>query len=273
VVIPVCGRMKYLSECFNSVWKQSRGPAHMEILIVNSGEFLLGDYCFPATVKHFQDDLGAIRNWNRAIGLTRGRWIHLLHDDDYVLPGFYAALERMSPSAGVASTGYENEDGNFTITFSKRIAPERGVLDRPAWLNRIGVANHLNPPAVVVARSTYEHIGLYHPDLGYCPDWELYKRAACFFDWWNEPGLLARYRQHDQSGTLTADLIQKYRAARQAIALSERYYPAKIAAEVASQSRHFWYELALVDSLNRARNGDHGVAAGILREAAQLLEG
>src|SRR4051794_25496330 len=32
-------------------------------------------------------------NWNRCIELARGEWIHILHQDDSVKPGFYNAME------------------------------------------------------------------------------------------------------------------------------------------------------------------------------------
>jgi GT2 family glycosyltransferase len=44
-------------------------------------------------------------NWNRAIVAARGDLVHLLHQDDYVLPGFYARMDevfRRTPSIGMA---------------------------------------------------------------------------------------------------------------------------------------------------------------------------
>ncbi len=41
---------------------------------------------------HNATRLGIGGNWNRAIELSRGTWIHLLHQDDHILPGFYRQL-------------------------------------------------------------------------------------------------------------------------------------------------------------------------------------
>ncbi len=42
--------------------------------------------------------------WNACIERARGEWVHILHQDDYVLPGFYeevGEIARLQPDAGL----------------------------------------------------------------------------------------------------------------------------------------------------------------------------
>jgi len=56
------------------------------------------------------NNVGQHKTTNFGIDKSRGRWIHILHDDDWVMPGFYATMRRgveMAPqSVGVAFCMY-----------------------------------------------------------------------------------------------------------------------------------------------------------------------
>ena len=39
-------------------------------------------------------NLGMAGCWNKCVQIARGRWVHLLHQDDYLNPGFYERLEQ-----------------------------------------------------------------------------------------------------------------------------------------------------------------------------------
>src|SRR6185436_3557572 len=109
-------RTRYLLECLASVLAQWPGEREMEIVVVDNGSD-------PPLAELVQSlGLGIVRyhrhaqtialqqNWNSAVAASRGRWVHLLNDDDYVLPGFYAALraslETCPDSVAAAFTGY-----------------------------------------------------------------------------------------------------------------------------------------------------------------------
>ena len=248
VVIPVVNRPEYFPETLASVLTQWTGAEEMEIIVLDNGSepaqwkipYDLGKriiryYRFPTTVSLEE-------NWNTAVALCRGQWIHLLHHDDYVLPGFYArlkaSLENCPDSVGAAFTGYENINKERQIIFCQQHYPEnyRGVVQD--WIMRIGVSCSLSPPSVVIRRVAYEELGGYKLDLPYTCDWEFYKRVASFYDWWFEPGILVHYREHSKSITLEENMNGSSGIAfLRAIEISESYLPEEYRAEITAKSR------------------------------------
>ena len=94
-------RADYLEETLKSVLQQDPGPAQMQIELV--------DDCSPdgapvELVRRIAGDRIAVHRepannglagiWNRCIERARGEWVHILHQDDIVLPGFYEHLCR-----------------------------------------------------------------------------------------------------------------------------------------------------------------------------------
>lgn len=171
VIIPLHRSRPGLERCLKSVaaqWNQD-----MEILLVDHrhNAAALG-FCLPPEVGLlYVDDTGSMAgDWNRAIAQAKGRRIHLMHDDDYLLPRFYDSLDHVP--APFTVTGYRNEDQTGKVTF------EHKACTQPVW-PAIAINNQHQPSAVVIERAVYEQFGGYltNPELRHCPDWELYARV------------------------------------------------------------------------------------------------
>lgn len=255
VVLPIYStnnRTNYLFECLVSVLRQWCGEEEMEIVIIDDASPVplkdLVDEIGQGIIRYYRNsqNRGAYQNFNTAVAISQGQWIHLLHDDDYVLPGFYArlrqSLETCPPSVGAAFTGYENVNEQGKVVFSQQVyGDNRGIAEN--FIQMIGVVNPLNMPAVVVRRSTYEHLGGYLPELNYTGDWEFYKRVTAFYDWWYEPEILAHYRQHTHNITTESILSgSQGTCLRRAIEISEDYIPVEITAK--SRRHNFNYCLS-----------------------------
>ncbi|MBD2342905.1 tetratricopeptide repeat protein [Anabaena subtropica] len=281
VVIPALNRPESFPECLASVLAQWTGPEDMEILVLDNGsnpslceivnflgKGIIRYYRFPETVPLQQ-------NWNTVVALSRGQWIHLLHHDDYVLPGFYprlqASLEICPESVGAAFTGYENINEKQQIIFSQQhgLGNYRGIVKD--WVQKIGVSCPLSPPSVVIRRAVYEHLGGYKLDILFTCDWELYKRIASFYDWWYEPGILAHYREHSNSVTVALHVDGSSGAAhRQAIEISKSYLPAEYCAEITAKSRAYHFNWCLSTAIIPIKFGNLDGAWELVKEALKL---
>jgi glycosyltransferase involved in cell wall biosynthesis len=165
-------------------------------------------------------NLGLAGNWNTCIARSRGRWVHILHQDDLVLPGFYERLERAGerPDVGASFCNHSLIDAEGRPQGRMQLQQSTaGVL--PNWLDTISQHQHINCPSIVVRRDVYQHLGGFRGDLRYALDWEMWVRIAAHYSIWYEPEVLACYREHERNETsrlrrLNRDIPDLHRAVR-----------------------------------------------------------
>ena len=196
---------EFLEETVRSVLAQAPGADEMQIEIVDdcSSDFDLGDFArrFEGRVTTHRNParLGLAGNWNTCVMRARGRWVHILHQDDLVLDGFYRRLRegtQIEPAVGAAvCQHYQIDDvGARKVLLSRIKAQSPGVLE--TWIEHVFVGLSFQTPAVVVRRDVYETLGGFDPRFFYVTDWDMWKRIAARFPIWFDPEPLACYRRH-----------------------------------------------------------------------------
>jgi hypothetical protein len=156
---------------------------------------------------------------------------------------------------------------------SKMLGPlesaTRGVLDN--WLERVATGYHVEPPAVVVRRATYERLGGFRTELLAVLDVEMWVRIAAFAAVYYEPKILAGYRQHDDN----ASAIQKRTGANtqemaRAIEIWKDYLPANSRTQLEREGRRFWADVSLMHAQHFFSNNEVAACANQLRAAKNL---
>lgn len=157
--------------------------------------------------------------WNECISRARGKLVHILHQDDIVLPDFYREMEALDSAAPQALMLFCR---SFTRSSGgKSLGPveqeDAGII--PDWLARISSGQRLLCPSVVVRKSTYDSVGGFDDRLKFVIDWEMWVRIAAAGAVAYLPTALVEYRVHDasetarlkSSGCITDDLAVAYR--------------------------------------------------------------
>lgn len=256
VMIPAYRPGPFLEAAIRSVVAQDRGIDRMEIVVVDdaSGDPTLAERIAKVggdrvRLEVNKSNLGLVANWNQCIRLARGHLVHILHQDDLVLPTFYETLERHAaahPAAGMFFTRSAYTDVNLLVGYVTDLESRLpGVL--PHFVERIAGRNRLTCASVAVRRDVYETIGGFDPDLKYVCDWEMWVRIAAQYPVFYEPSVLAHYRVHDASETyavtfrpgLLGDIGRAFRK-------TARYLPPDVVARCAGDRRAWMAECALV---------------------------
>jgi glycosyltransferase involved in cell wall biosynthesis len=235
-MIPTYNCGDFFEHALRSVLDQDPGRDQMQIAVVDDGSTLrrheeVIERLAPGRVElyHRSMNLGLACAWNECIARSRGRWIHILHQDDLVLPGFYDALSRAhtDPAVGAAFCRqiFIDDEGEHKY-LSTLHQPTAGVI--PRWLDTISRHQHIQCPSIVVRREVYEFLGGFSTSLCFALDWEMWVRIAADYPVWFEPEPLACYRWH--SGNETTRLRNTNRDiadVRRAVRIIRRRLPAE----------------------------------------------
>jgi len=280
-MIPAYEAGAYLGRTLASVLAQAPSPADMQIEVVDDASphddpaRIVDEVGGGRVALHRQPrNAGAIATFNTCIERARGRFVHILHADDLVRPGFYDALGDAlvrHPEVGAAFCrcavidGDDHETGLYDLERA-----QAGILED--FLPRIAVSSRIQTPTVVVGRTVYEALGGYDLRLFHTADWEMWQRIAARYPIWYEPRPLACYRQHAASDTSrlerTAANVANVRAA---IAIAATYLPPHLAPSLRREALVHGAEKALWRTKELRAAGDADAALAQLRGAIACL--
>lgn len=277
VMIPTCNPENYLERTLESILVQAHDSAEMQIEVVDDcstksdvDEMVRRIAGSKVSVFRQPARQGLCGNWNACIERARGKWIHILHQDDIVLPGFYQKLKEgieREPGIGAAFCRHilMDEDDHWYFIFDLQ-SRKSGVI--PDWLERIASRQLIQTPAIVVRREAYERLGGFHPELVYTLDWEMWKRVSAHYPVWYEPQPLACYRTHKSSETLRLGRIgADITDVRKSIEISRDYLPDSIVDKVSRTASENFALYAVQNARSMLQHSDVSAALAQIRGA------
>lgn len=278
VMIPSYNYADYMRDTLQSVLCQDPGTAEMQIEVVDDcstrddpetvtreiGKGRIGFYRQPR-------NLGIVGNFNDCIQRARGDWVHLLHGDDVVRPGFYdrarqAIRDHPEIGAWACRIIYMDDDGHWTgLSELETRTPQ--VLGGD-FIARLLCEQRLYFAGLLVRRAVYERLGAYRPELKLCLDWDMWKRIALHVPIFYDPLPLACYRLHPVSAYASSVRTGESVAdERRSIEIANTYLPPAEAGSV----RRAALKATAVRAIRTARQqwclGYHAAALRVVHEA------
>lgn len=279
VMIPTYNCARYLRETLKRVLTQAYGPENMQIEVIDDhsvddpasvvAELGGGRVCFYQQPKN----VGHIDNFTTCLRRSRGKLIHLLHGDDYVLPGFYEKMTKaflQSPDIGAAFCRHIFMDNHgHWQSISQLEQHESGILKN--WLEKLASEQRIMTPSIVVRREVYETLGGFDRRLICSEDWEMWVRIAAHYPVWYEVEPLAVYRMHLDSNTgRHIRTGEDMRYTREAINMFTAYLPDEIAYRISRQAKETYAFSALEMAYLLYAKGDIPAMFTQMREAIRF---
>ena len=283
VMIPTYNPKKhYLEQVLNSVLEQDLGSIETEIVVVDDASTevdvaVIVKEVGQGRISFYQQpqNLGLIDNWNYCLEKAKGHWIHILHQDDLIKPGFYQGLQKSIknyPEIGAIFCRhfYIDEAGNQRFT-SPLEQNNTGIL--PNWIERIATEQRIQFASILVKREVYENLGGFYDQAGSAADWEMWQRIAAYYPVCYEPQILACFRLHSNSETsrlmkIGGNIADTYKA----VEIARAYLPRDKAPELAQKAReHYAIEaMKLAGSMLAQKN--ISAATSLIREGLQCSD-
>jgi len=197
VIIPTYNRERFIGRAIRSVLDQKCDDYELIVVDDGSTDRTRGIVqSFGRQVRYIrQPNRGPSEARNAGIRAAKGRFIAFLDSDDRFLPHKLeenkSFLERHPECNFLYSWYYDVRGGRKRLRKGKEYAD----LDRFRYrLYRRDFT--IRTSTVVVHRSCFEKVGLFHPKYRYSQDWDMWLRLATYYRGFCQPKALAMYRRH-----------------------------------------------------------------------------
>jgi glycosyltransferase involved in cell wall biosynthesis len=207
VMIPAYNCSPYIRETILSVLLQDPGKEKMQIVVVDDASTdediaSLVVEMGKGRIDYFRQpsNVGSVRNFETCLNLSTGKYIHLLHGDDKIMPGYYETMEKLFeqfPSAGAAFCSFDHIDEKGELIYhTATYAKEPDLL--PHFMDLITRKQIVQYSSITVKREVYEKLGGFF-GVDYGEDWEMWARIGERYPIAYSPEILAAYRVHQNS--------------------------------------------------------------------------
>jgi GT2 family glycosyltransferase len=211
VTIPTFNCADLLARTLESVLVQDAGPDAMEIVVVDDCSTRDDPAAVAASVGRGRVDfrpngrnLGPTATFNACIGHARGHWVHLLHGDDMVLPGFYAECDRIiaaHPDVVMIVGQVVTIDPEDRWTAVIGPAPSHAGTRVENFLTQQATQQLAQFSGVAVRRDAYERAGGFSSLFGHVADRDMWFRIGQLGPVWCTSRPYGLYRVHPAADT------------------------------------------------------------------------
>jgi len=279
VSIPTCERPELARRAVMSVVTAAAHPAAESVEIVVSdnspdraterlvSEALAG-WPGPSRYERNEPNVGMVGNFNRCVDLARGRWVQILHDDDYLLPGGLGRLLARLPDQPTDTHahlfGVHVVDGHGKQL--RRQVPRRRQILTPAVALRkhLTWSSFVRFPAIVVARDAYQQVGPFDDSVGAATDLEMWSRIFGAYGVCLEPASIVSYVVHPEAATESM-FTERY------LELIAEVFDRAVTlgvlpeADVRQAQAHWYHQFVIAGTIRRFRARDRQGAKGVMR--------
>jgi hypothetical protein len=215
-----------------------------------------------------QPPLGMVGNFNSCVTLAAGRYVLILHDDDFLLPGAIGAVLGAIERAGGAS---------HVFLFGVHVVGPQGALIREQAFEReeslppVTALRHLLThssfvrfPALVASRTAYAGAGPFDPSIGNPADFDMWVRLFSHHGVRIVPGAVAAYTVHQEA--LTSGMFNP-----ETVAVLLRIFDRAVAlavlpeGEVRRLQADWIHQFILAGAVRRLRAADPAGARAVLQ--------
>lgn len=208
-----------------------------------------------------------VENFNMCVKLARGKYLYILHDDDYLLPGGLSTiLNKIRATEGqyhmlMFGVRLVNPQGK-TLRVQKA-QTEEYVSPREALYKHLNNSSFVRWPSLVIQKKAYNAVGLFDRTMWSPTDIDMWVRMFSNFGFYAVPDVITGYVIHENTETIKGYNAQSLQAL---LKLFEKAHRAKLLTEeeISRTRTNFIYRWILSGVYRSIKNGDPDSARNIL---------
>ncbi len=205
IAITVYDRREYILQAVQSALDQT---IPVKVIVVEDcgpdqhlKEFVLGK--FGNRIEYFRNPCrrGLFDNWNACLELCTTPYLSILHDDDFLNPGFVAAMKELTthiPDCGLYFGRADAVDEQGLKISS--IHPEMREPWRKVPLLDFASSNAVMFPGQLIRVESARALGGFRPQSFYCGDYEMWAKLTARFGAAQASAKVASVRTHRALG-------------------------------------------------------------------------
>ncbi|BFM39497.1 glycosyltransferase family 2 protein [Synechocystis sp. LKSZ1] len=156
--------------------------------------------------EHHERPLGMAQNWNRAIQWATGRYVVILHDDDFFVAGgldrLVAQLRGLANQYPVMLFGVRVVDEQERVMKRQVFAQDRYLSPQEALMRLFSNSSFVRFPGMVIQRPVFTEVGFFNPDWREPCDLEMWMRLFSCYGVYCCQEVTVAYRVHSQALTM-----------------------------------------------------------------------
>jgi glycosyltransferase involved in cell wall biosynthesis len=152
---------------------------------------------------------GLFGNWNACLDACETEWISILHDDDYLLPGFVRTMLDFAAEAPVCGLYFCSQrlvdaNGNPVPSPFPQVSSSGRKIDPCAYALRLDTLF----PGQLLHVASAKALGAFRESSQYCGDWEMWHKLVCTCGARQTSSVLAVNRWHEDPIRGTTKVIR-----------------------------------------------------------------
>ena len=224
ICIPTYQRPLLVERAIRSAIASSQAWADsVELIVSDNSPELTSDTCtallsaWPGKWAYLGNvpSIGMVPNLNRCLAHASGRYVLLLHDDDYLLPTATAAILAATRTAAERDAallfGVRVVDGDGGLRRHQCFKHEHYLCPMQAATRLLSDSSFVRAPAIVIPRRIYETVGPFDETVGNPTDFDMWLRIFSRFGVRCLPTTIGAYSVHEAAATtsmFTAETVR-----------------------------------------------------------------
>jgi glycosyltransferase involved in cell wall biosynthesis len=212
--------------------------------------------------------LGMAPNWNQAIHLASGKYMLILHDDDYLLPNaipkIINSIRSLNQDKSVLLFGVQIVDQNEKL-LKRQVFKKLEYLSPLLALKKLfSNSSFIRFPAIIISKKLFKEVGSFNTSIGGVADLDMWSRLFSEYGVWCIPSALSAYTVHSDALTMemfnaytVQELLKIFKQAENKFILNPR--------QIEACKSLFFYQFILAGTFRQMRRNNFAQATKTIR--------